>query len=145
MVKKDDDPYFNFINTLNSELTKQKYSYYLEQFLQYCKLPLNKFLKLPEDKIADLIIKYLVQKKVSRSSKKVIFATIKHACEINDVILNWKKIKRFIGSDKTGNEIVGRDRGYELKEIQQILNFADQRVKAAFLILASTGIRIAIS
>jgi hypothetical protein len=88
------DPYFNFINTLNSELTKQKYSYYLEQFLQYCKIPLNKFLNLPEDKISDLIIKYLVQKKVSRSSKKVIFATIKHACEINDIVLNWKKIKR---------------------------------------------------
>jgi len=91
LVNKD-DPYFNFINTLNSELTKQKYSYYLEQ-LQYCKIPLNKFLKLPEDKISDLIIKYLVQKKVSRSSKKVIFATIKHACEINDIVLNWNKIK----------------------------------------------------
>lgn len=142
--KKDekDDVYFNFINTLNSELTKKKYTYYLEQFLQYCKLDLDKFLKLPQDKIADLIIKYLVQKKVSRSSKKVIFATIKHACEINDVILNWRKIKRFIGSDKTGNEIIGRDRGYELEEIRQILSFADQRLKAAFLILCSTGMRI---
>gem|GEM_PF-1682485 len=70
MVNKD-DPYFNFINTLNSELTKQKYSYYLEQFLQYCKIPLNKFLKLPEDKISDFIIKYLVQKKVSRSFDNV--------------------------------------------------------------------------
>ena len=35
----------------------------------------------------------MVQKKVSRSSKKVIFATIKHACEINDIVLNWNKIK----------------------------------------------------
>lgn len=61
---------------------------------------------------------------------------------MNDVILNWKRIKKYIGSDKTGNEIIGKDRGYLLEEIQQILNFADQRVKAAFLILSSTGIRI---
>lgn len=140
MVRKD--AYFNFINTLNSELTKKKYTYYLEQFLLYAKVDLNKFLKLPEDKIGDLIIKYLVQKKVSRSSKKVIFATIKHACEINDVILNWKKIKRFISSEKTGNEIVGKDRGYTHEEIQQILSFANQRVKTAFLLLSSAGIRI---
>ena len=118
MVK---DAYFNFINTLDSELTRKKYTYYLEQFLRYAKIDLNKLLKLPEDRIADIITKYLVQKKVSRSSKKVIFATIKHALEVNDVILNWKKIKKFIGSSKTGNEVVGKDRGYTTEEIQQIL------------------------
>ena len=56
MVRKDDKAYFNFINTLNSELTKQKYSYYLEQFLQYCKLDLNKFLKLSENKVVHPLI-----------------------------------------------------------------------------------------
>ena len=140
MVNKD--PYFNFINTLNSELTKQKYSYYLEQFLQYCKIPLNKFLNLPEDKISDLIIKYLVDKKVSKQYKNLITATLKHACEINDIILNWKKIHKFINSERTGNETNGRDRGYTHEEIQKILEFSDQRLKTSFLILASTGIRV---
>ena len=32
-------------------------------------------------------------------------ATVKHACEINDVVLNWKKIKKFINSEKTGNVV----------------------------------------
>ncbi len=31
-------------------------------------------------------------------------ATLKHLCEINDIVLNWKKIKKFINSEKTGNE-----------------------------------------
>ena len=69
-------------------------------------------------------------------------ATLKHACEINDVVLNWKKIKKFINSEKTGNETNGRDRAYTHEEIQNILEFSDQRIRTAFLILASTGMRI---
>ena len=68
-------------------------------------------------------------------------ASIKHACEINDVVLNWKKIKKFINSAKTGNEANGRDRAYTDKEILKLLGFCDQRVKTIFLILASTGMR----
>lgn len=90
----------------------------------------------------ELIINYLVQKKVSRANKNVIFFTIKHACEVNDVLLNWKKIKKFIRSEKTGNEIAGKDRGYLHEEIEKILQYSDQRVKTAFLILASTGMRV---
>lgn len=59
---------------------------------------------------------------------------------MNDVILKWKKLKKFIKSDKTENSIHGKDRGYTDKEIQKILEFSDQRLKTAFLVLASTGI-----
>jgi integrase len=90
----------------------------------------------------NLIIKYLVDRKVSWQYKNLITATLKHVCEINDIVLNWKKIKKFINSEKTGNETNGRDRGYAHEEIQKILVFSDQRLKTAFLILASTGIRI---
>jgi len=92
--------------------------------------------------MTDTIIYYLVQKKVSKGLKHVIFHTLKHACEVNDVLLNWKKIKKFVHPTKTGNEIAGRDRGYRLEEIRQILDLSDQRSKTIFLILASTGIRI---
>ena len=61
---------------------------------------------------------------------------------MNDVVLNWKKLKKFIKSEKSENETNGRDRGYKLEEIQKILDICDQRTKTAFLILASTGIRI---
>jgi integrase len=141
-MQKQKQEYFKFINSLNSESTKKVYSYCLEQFLNDCKIDLHKFLKLPEQKMTNIIIEYLVEKKVSRQFKNVIFSTIRHACEINDVILNWKKIKKFVKSQKTGNEISGKDRGYTHQEIQQILSFSDQRVRTAFLILASTGIRI---
>jgi integrase len=133
---------FNFENSIDSPATKKMYMYRLEQFLASSKLDLDKFLKLPTDKITDIIIKYLVDKKVSRGSKNMIYFSLKHACEINDVVLNWKKIKKFIKSEKTGNETNGNDRGYTHEEIQKILEFTDQRMTTAFLILSSTGMRI---
>jgi hypothetical protein len=47
---------------------------------------LDSFLKLPQDEISNLIINYLLQRKVSRQYRVVIFSAIKHACEMNDVI-----------------------------------------------------------
>lgn len=61
---------------------------------------------------------------------------------MNDVILNWRKISKFIRSKKTSNESNGNDRAYAHEEIQEILKTADQRSRTAFLVLASTGIRI---
>jgi hypothetical protein len=69
-------------------------------------------MKLPHHDITNLIIKYLVDKTVSRQYKNLITATLKHACEINDIVLNWKKIKKFVNSEKIGNEANGRYREY---------------------------------
>ena len=93
--------------------------------------------------MTNLIIKYLVHREVSSQYKNLITSTLKHACEINDVVLNWTKIKKFTNnSEQTGIETNGRDRGYTHHEIQTLLDFSDQRLRTAFLILSSTGIRI---
>jgi integrase len=136
--------YFNFINSLNAEHTKIIYAQCLEKFLNYCELDFHSFLSLSQQLQEKTIIDYLVRKRVSATYKNVILATIRHACEANDVVvLNWKKIKKYIrSSQKTGNEISGKDRGYTHEEIQKILEFSDQRIKTAILILASTGMRI---
>ncbi|MDW0153552.1 MAG: hypothetical protein QOK68_02980, partial [Nitrososphaeraceae archaeon] len=121
MVKKQQREYFNFLNSLDSEFTKRQYNYSLTRFLKHCKLDLRSFLKLPTKKITELITEYLVEQKVSKSAKKNIFYTLKHACVQNDVLLNWDRIKSYTKAKRTGNEIIGYDRGYEHKEIQQIL------------------------
>ncbi len=120
--------YFNFINSLNSKSTRNSYKFCLEKFLSNYKLDLLSLLKLPEQDITNLIIKYLVERKISRQYKNLIIATLKHACEINDIVLNWKKIKKFINYEKTSNETNGRDRGYTHEDIQKILEFSDQRL-----------------
>jgi hypothetical protein len=134
--------YFNFINSLKSESTRKSYTFCIEKFLDHHEKDLDQFLRLSQEEITNLIIKYFVDNKISNQYKNLMSATLKHSCEINDVVLNWKKIKKFINSDKTGNETNGRDRGYTDKEIRTILEFSDQRIRTAFLILASTGMRI---
>jgi len=134
--------YYNFIHSLHCESTKKAYKFCLENFLNHYQIDLLSFLRLPQDEMTSLIIRYLVDKKASMQYKNLITATLKHACEINDVVVNWKKIKKFISPEKSGNETNGRDRGYTHEEIQKILEFSDQRLKTAFLILATTGIRI---
>lgn len=136
------DNFVNSINSINSDETKEQYEYCLTQFLKYCQMNLDSFLKLPQDEISSLIVNYLLQRKVSRQYKVVIFSAIKHTCEMNDVVLNWTKMKKFIRTDNRDNSINGKDRGYTHEEIQKILKFSDQRSKSAFLFLSSTGMRI---
>ena len=53
-----------------------------------------------------------------------------------------EKIKEIHKSEKTNNEISGRDRGYNHEEIKKIPIFGDQRIRTTFLILASKGMRV---
>src|ERR671918_3204314 len=134
--------YDNFVNSINSEQTKEQYEYSLAQFLRHYQIDLDSFLRLPQQEISDYIVNYLVSKRVSKQYKIVIFSAIKHACVMNDIILNWSKMKKFIRTENRDNSINGKDRGYTHEEIQKILEFSDQRLKTAFLVLASTGMRI---
>lgn len=91
--------YDHFANSINSEETKEQYEYCLIQFLKYCQMDLDCFLKLPQDEKSTLIVNYLLERKVSRQYKVVIFSAIKHACEMNDIVLNWTKMKKFIRTE----------------------------------------------
>lgn len=58
--------------------------------------------------------------------------------EINDIILNKKKIRKFIPAYRK----VKRDRSYTREEIHKLLDIADERMRVVIYILASSGIRI---
>ena len=65
ILDQNQEAYFNFINSLDSEYTKKYYKFCLEKFLSHYKLDLISFLKLPQDEMTNLIIKFLVEKKNS--------------------------------------------------------------------------------
>jgi integrase len=65
-------------------------------------------------------------------------AALKHFYEMNDIVLNWKKINRFI-DEKTRTV---KDRAYTKEEIRKMLDKCDERKRVMVLLLASTGIRI---
>ena len=137
-----DEVWSNFRDSINSDKTLQVYEYCLEQFLLNCNLDLESLLKLDPQQLTHLIIKYISELKLSFQYKNQILCSIKHACEMNDVLLNWVKINKFNKREKTDNSINGKDEPYTQKEIQRILEYADERAKGAFTLLASTGCRI---
>ena len=137
-----DETWSNFRDSINSDKTLQVYEYCLDQFLLNCDLNLESLLKLEPHQLTNLIIKYISELRLSFQYKNQILCSIKHACVMNDVLLNWVKIKKFNKREKTDNSINGKDRPYTHKEIQQILEYADERAKCAFTLLASTGCRI---
>src|SRR5438445_13560265 len=56
---------------------------------------------------------------------------------MNDIVLNWPKLAKFLGENTFDNTL----RGYTHEEIQKLLNVANVKYKAIILTLASTGIR----
>lgn len=82
-------------DSINSDKTLQVYEYCLQQFLLNCNLDLESLLKLEQQQLTNLIIKYISELRLSFQYKNQILCSIKHACEMNDVLLNWVKIKKF--------------------------------------------------
>ncbi|MDW0188068.1 MAG: hypothetical protein QOA57_06455 [Nitrososphaeraceae archaeon] len=60
--------------------------------------------------ISNLEVVFSQKEKISKSYKNQILSALKHVCEMNYVVLNWKKLKKFIKSEKTDNEANGRYR-----------------------------------
>ena len=87
------------------------------------------------------IIQYLKKLKndgLSYSHRNIALAAIKHDYIMHDrLVLNWRKIAKFLGENERKYEI----RGYTQEEIKRMLDIADVKYKAVILLLASTGMR----
>jgi integrase len=136
---EESEPYFNFINSLKAQATKEVYKVNLFMFLRYYRLTsASSLMTLSSTELRDKIVRYFLENKhLSKASQQNRLSTLKHFCEMNDIILNWKRISKFVHSDVPKST----DRGYTQDEIKQIIDFSDHRVTAVFLFLASTGVR----
>jgi hypothetical protein len=68
----------------------------------------------------------------------VMISPIKLLCEMNDIILNWRKIGKLLphGSNNAADE------AYSREQIKKMLHFADMRTKIPILFMASSGMRL---
>lgn len=66
VLEEESKAYFNFINSLNSESTRNSYKFCLENFLNHNEIDLASFLKSSQEEMSNLIIKYLVDEKISK-------------------------------------------------------------------------------
>ena len=127
--------YYNFINSIRSESSKVSYCGELRRYLRYYNLSVDQLLELPDKE--PKIIDYILQEKGFKS-RQLTINTLKKFYEMNDVILNWKKITCYMGEEQKLNE----DRCYTDEQIQRLLNVCDLRMKMVVLLMASGGMRI---
>jgi integrase len=145
--------YINFINAIKSPATKKKYSYLLEEYFKYLKLDLDynnnnnnnnldslllKSVKTIENEIIKYIIFLKENKGLAYASLNTKLAAILLFFTMNDVVVNRKKIARYLGEHiKTV-----KDRAYTREEIKKIVDASSLKYKIIVTLMASSGCRI---
>jgi hypothetical protein len=136
--------YANFINALSSPATRKGYENSLRRYLEHHKLKSPDDLlmhvgnpRLIESQIIDYIMT-LRKDGIAYASIQFYVAPIFTFYQLNDVVLNRKKVSRYLGEYKR----VVKDNAYTTEQIQQMLQNADIRMRMILLLLTSTGARI---
>lgn len=131
-----------FENSIRSEQTRSQYKYCLDRFVKFYKLrDAESLLKIDQKQLQIMIEDYVMylKKQISPNSFKAPLSAIQAFLIINDISLNWKKIRKLVPAEvkKSG------ERGYSTEEVRQILAAAtDKRSKAIIHFLAASGVRI---
>jgi integrase len=122
--------------------TRQRYRYAFDHFLKYAhkdpRLLLQQTTRSIENQIIDYIRFLSEEKHHLRGTINVAVCAIFHFFEMNDVVLNKRKVKHFMPSNESAKD----DRAYTHEEIRQMLLKCDQRSRVVILLMGSTGMRI---
>jgi site-specific recombinase XerD len=94
------EAYRNFINSLDSEVTKSHYRHVFPYFMNFCNIDnYEEMLKFDQQTLEGIIRDYIIHlrqdKKLAPSSISSYLAAIRHFYEMNDIDLRWNKLKKF--------------------------------------------------
>jgi integrase len=133
-----------FVNTCRSPITRQQYVKGLHYFMAYLHLPLDAYdrlldkdVKIIQMNVCDFVV-HLRKKGLSSASVSAYVAAVNKFYAMNDITLNWKKIRSFMGE----HEKTVEDRPYTHSEIQTLIQHASPRNKAIILLMSSGGLRV---
>jgi integrase len=129
----------NFINSIRTEATKKSYQFYFEKYRKFALGHILDDRTIIENQIIDFLLS-LKNRGLSYHSVKCYFSAIAHFYIMNDIVLNRKKIIKFINTDEKKKN---KNLGYSSEQIHKLLDVCDERTKAIILIYASTGMRLA--
>jgi integrase len=141
-TEEKSNAYKNFINTVDSEATKQSYRYTFAKFMKFCKIDdYDKMLQIEPKKLEGIISDYIthmkVDKKLSYNTVSLYVSSVAHFYSMNSVTLNWKRLSKFKGKKRS----VVEDKPYSKEQIRQLLDFANLRLKCIILLMCSGGLR----
>ena len=75
---------------------------------------------------------------ISETTISNYYKATKLFCEMNELSLSWKRIRRGIPQGRRA----ANDRAPTMEEIQKLVEYPDRRIKAIIYTMASSGIRI---
>lgn len=131
-----------------SPYTRTVYRLTFRAFLRYLDMESNPAALLTQDRktVESQIIGYIhylsEKKRYNRYSINPPLAAIFHFYEMNDIIINKRKITRFIPQDDSNETAERIDRAYTHEEISQIIQSTDLRGKVIIMLMASSGMRM---
>ena len=132
-----------FEEYIQSERTRECYSYQLQRFVNYYKLDsFDSILNLKTDDLKEKLEDYVISFKNDGKSPnyiRVIVFAIQSFCDSNDKMgINWKKIRKLLGKKQRPK----KSRPYTTSEIKRMLHSSKSlRNKALILFLSSSGVR----
>jgi integrase len=142
-----------FKNAIRSEKSLQLYKQNLWHFCDFIKMTTEeivseysssenvkesiKLQRMIEDYVLLLQTK-VRNEEISPVTGIVMIPPIKLLCEMNDIILNWRKINKLMphGNDNAADE------AYTREQIKKMLEYSDLRAKIPILFMASSGMRL---
>ncbi|HEY7573412.1 MAG TPA: site-specific integrase [Nitrososphaeraceae archaeon] len=137
------EAYLNFISSVDSEFSRRTYQQVFPFFMKFCQvetydamLEIQSVKKL-EGLIRDYIIYLKEDRKASPGTIRSYTTAIAHFYEMNDVRINWKKLKKFKGKYHS----VVEDVPYTRNQIKSLIEMSDLRERAMILMMASAGLR----
>ena len=138
----ESEAYKNFVNSIDSEATKESYRKTFPYFMKFCqKTSYDDMLVYDKTTLEGLVRDYIIHlrhdKRLAPASVSLYIAAICHFYEMNDVTINWKKLKKF----KARHRNVVEDRPYTREQIKTLLSSCSLRDKAIILIMCSAGLR----
>jgi hypothetical protein len=149
-----EDPYTLFVFAMNAAQTREKYITRLDRFFRFIDVQGNstekrckafaEFAKKDNKWVLNNILRFLQtykdrvdRREISGATLRNYVKTIKLFCEMNDILIPWKKITRGLPRGRKFAD----DRAPTIEEIHRLTDYPDRRTKAIVHTMCSSGIR----
>lgn len=148
------DPIDNFVYALRAPETRRKYPQRLKFFFDFVfpnidnlRTQAVEFIKKAKNNDQFVYTNFLNfilaqnrridKKEITAGTVRNYYKAAKLFCEMNDIIVNWKKIAKGLLREKE----YGEDRAPTVDELIQIMKYPDRRIRPIVLVMCSSGIR----